>query len=601
MIKLLEKRNTLGRSLVLAAILALVLSFIGNLQQNFAKAPTADRSPSENAKIVLDTIPAAIKVFRAKPRATAGSAGWVLTIAETLGALVTFSAVLALLWAVLKEQVEKFRISLMRRHTIVLGFGPQARLFLKSKQRPKESPVVVVDSTGSDKIRDKVHAENCLHYAASGEVELERQLNACAINRAQRLIITGQNDAETLEIAKSLTETDVPIPNDVIVDIQDVSLHQNLEQSEVFMGSLGTGLRLFNYPKAAAVDLLSRTNFSELAYAQQQQCVTLLLFGATPEAAEVLTHYMRSSPSLLKPRPKIVWIVQNRATLLKLLSLNYAPILELLNSKVGTAALSWCCDLIVLETSDAAAPYDQSVLTHALAQMHVGATAIIVAEDEETLAKSNIQIAQGIRYASRKTPELGAPIFLFSRRKGGEDQFLMCRDHPSEVAPVSQKKLAKTQSIENVIEPFGRSDEVCAWGTVDTARERQAQQLHAGYLVDRAHENDTDVQRAASLNPWESLPETYRNANRRAVDQMRVLKSAKNHLMLKHGEIGTAEIEVLAALEHDAWRIDRELDGWQYADQRNNHRKEHPDLIPYAQLADHIQEYDRAKVRLILE
>jgi hypothetical protein len=167
--------------------------------------------------------------------------------------------------------------------------------------------------------------------------------------------------------------------------------------------------------------------------------------------------------------------------------------------------------------------------------------------------------------------------------------------------PSSQKKLVKTDRLPEVIEPFGRSDEVYNWGDGESSRETLAQRLHAEYLEDRSADPDTEHHRAASMVPWNTLAETYKNANRRAADQLRSLEFSKD-LLLNKTELETrAVVERLAALEHDAWWIDRELDGWRYHETRDNTRKFHPNLIPYDDLSTEIQEYDRVKARWVLD
>lgn len=54
--------------------------------------------------------------------------------------------------------------------------------------------------------------------------------------------------------------------------------------------------------------------------------------------------------------------------------------------------------------------------------------------------------------------------------------------------------------------------------------------------------------------------------------------------------------EQLAELEHRRWMMERHLGGWQFGDTRDNARRIHPDLKPYAALDDTIRQYDRAMV-----
>lgn len=55
-----------------------------------------------------------------------------------------------------------------------------------------------------------------------------------------------------------------------------------------------------------------------------------------------------------------------------------------------------------------------------------------------------------------------------------------------------------------------------------------------------------------------------------------------------------ALIEELARHNHDLWAQQRIKEGWSYGVRRDDTRKEHPDLVPYAELPESEKEYDRA-------
>ncbi|MBK7831265.1 MAG: Ryanodine receptor Ryr [Gemmatimonadetes bacterium] len=67
--------------------------------------------------------------------------------------------------------------------------------------------------------------------------------------------------------------------------------------------------------------------------------------------------------------------------------------------------------------------------------------------------------------------------------------------------------------------------------------------------------------------------------------------------------IDTSAVEVDAALlalterlaehAHDLWALQRFADGWKVGPARNDARKQHPCLIPYAELPESEKEYDR--------
>ena len=56
-----------------------------------------------------------------------------------------------------------------------------------------------------------------------------------------------------------------------------------------------------------------------------------------------------------------------------------------------------------------------------------------------------------------------------------------------------------------------------------------------------------------------------------------------------------AKLELLAEVEHDRWSTERLLDGWIYRSERNNAKRHHPDIQPFANLSKDIKDIDVAK------
>ena len=112
--------------------------------------------------------------------------------------------------------------------------------------------------------------------------------------------------------------------------------------------------------------------------------------------------------------------------------------------------------------------------------------------------------------------------------------------------------------------------------------------------------------KAAANQPWEALPETYREANRASADHFDVkLRAVGRRIAPKHtaveAPLTSAELEVLARMEHSRWWADRSLDGWQFGETRDNARKLHPDMVPYADLSEPVRQLDRDNVLHIIE
>ena len=51
--------------------------------------------------------------------------------------------------------------------------------------------------------------------------------------------------------------------------------------------------------------------------------------------------------------------------------------------------------------------------------------------------------------------------------------------------------------------------------------------------------------------------------------------------------------ERLAEHVHDVWAAERLADGWRFGPRRDDAKKEHPSLVPYAELPESEKKYDR--------
>ena len=52
--------------------------------------------------------------------------------------------------------------------------------------------------------------------------------------------------------------------------------------------------------------------------------------------------------------------------------------------------------------------------------------------------------------------------------------------------------------------------------------------------------------------------------------------------------------ELLAKNAHDIWALQRWAEGWCYGPQRDDARKEHPDLVPYNELSESEKQWNLA-------
>ncbi len=110
--------------------------------------------------------------------------------------------------------------------------------------------------------------------------------------------------------------------------------------------------------------------------------------------------------------------------------------------------------------------------------------------------------------------------------------------------------------------------------------------------------------------PWEQLNEDNRDSNRRVIFHIAAKLSSigmdiepwlkecdkkpqTTHLTKIDMSIVTKKLHnKLAVLEHDRWMADKRINGWQYGENRDNKKRLHPDLIPFAELSIESQSYD---------
>lgn len=101
------------------------------------------------------------------------------------------------------------------------------------------------------------------------------------------------------------------------------------------------------------------------------------------------------------------------------------------------------------------------------------------------------------------------------------------------------------------------------------------------------------------------------NVNKQTVLHMKAWKCSSNYMIKIANEvagynpqpINVEDIDLDADLEdlteaiaenaHDIWARARMDEGWTYGPVRDDTKKQHPDLVPYAQLPDSEKEYDR--------
>jgi hypothetical protein len=138
----------------------------------------------------------------------------------------------------------------------------------------------------------------------------------------------------------------------------------------------------------------------------------------------------------------------------------------------------------------------------------------------------------------------------------------------------------------------------------DEIVEKIAQAIHSHYLEQAACEGN----QARESRDWRDLPERLQNSNRDAAkDIFRKLRQCDLRVQFAdpHDEVDMSfdeeTIEALAAEEHARWTMELLRKGWRYGRTKSDETRQHPCLVPYAELPDADRQYDMMMARTIPE
>ena len=140
---------------------------------------------------------------------------------------------------------------------------------------------------------------------------------------------------------------------------------------------------------------------------------------------------------------------------------------------------------------------------------------------------------------------------------------------------------------------------------LDTDREALARARHQAYVRNERMMGRFDPG-TRSLAPWDKLPESIKESNRRFADSVASKIRQLNHRIVpldpdRYGltelELSSELIEELAEAEHERWARDLKADGWASTDGSNDpDRKLHPLLVSWEVLPDEEKQKDRASI-----
>jgi hypothetical protein len=369
----------------------------------------------------------------------------------------------------------------------------------------------------------------------------------------------------------------------------------------------GGGCRVIeNDAMLCARHLLSRTLFADQALATGQSRVRLLFPLFSETALEIVIQYLRIFFFEGMKPTHIDMICDDRQAATARIAARAPNLVHMLDENDEGQSLRWAGRIFLHETRPATFAFPA---LRAVENATEGPfTAIVVAGDDIHV---NISAALTIRQATAGIPAFAAPVYVRADTVAGAAapwvRYDRLRPTPS-AGPLAT--MPGSTEARDVIEPFGMLKETHPQDFLQGERERLARKLHAAY---RQRRNEAlaarGVTERADLPDWAALEETYKQANRRAVDFIASVRLAagisdwwNSAAGLPKGLIADpVALERLARMAHHSWRADRELDGWRQGPVRDSARRLHTDLVDYDVLTEEKKELDREQIRLFAE
>jgi RyR domain len=501
--------------------------------------------------------------------------GWLTTVGSLLARIVVLSTIILAVWTVFARQINAFRLARARDHVVVIGDTPALReltAYLAAKRR---------------KFIHIVEAERAVADDNSPtRVALPLRLTALeapvALRHAKHIVLDTGTAADNMALARAIRQRFGEKTPPISCNIDSARL------ADEFSELLGVHRDIVIYDEArlAVRDTLARHPLYASADRQAAPQVHLLIIGFGHAGQILLEEAVQDSIAGTLDRP-FVTVIDRQAEVLAATFARDKP----------QYALAADIAFIEFEVGD---DFDDRLLAAETGAQH----AALFARDEQAPVTSvalclpsdddNVIAALALRGLRRRAGRYFAPVFMRLREPEGAANVFFHADRDRIVDPFDS------------IVPIRLSQEALAIHILgEGERDQLARHIHARF---RALSGDEQAANAS----WSALDETYRRANRHAADHVAAKLWSLDLATERHSTESSlavdaewqrnlaareSDLENIAQLEHRRWIADRVMEGWSYAERRDDDLRRHPDLRPFDELAVREQEKDRDQIK----
>ncbi len=501
-----------------------------------------------------------------------------LEFARWLAPAISVIAAANVLIAIFSEQFQLLKLRFLRNHIIICGLGEKGLLLCQMFKNHGFQVVVIEQNEKNNKIKQ---SRDNGSIVLVGNATLPFILSKSGLDKAKHLFAMCGSDginAEIAILAREFTTTTAKRKKalNCTVHIVDPQLCRLLKERE-FETEKNDMFRLefFNLFDQAAKSLLDTFPPFDQKKAPQASSPHLLIIGAGKLGERVVLHAAKrwkDLPITTQEKLKISIIDKAAERKKDFYYLRY-PYLE----KV--------CQIIPLEMDIESKDFEKNHFLFTEKDKKECKPGIIyICLDNDSFALS---VALSLHQRLR---DHDIPIVARMARESGLTSLFAGKAH-------GFHRLHVFGLLDRVLKP-----ELLLMGT----HEILAHSIHQEYLRNQSALGDTP-ETNPSLVPWEKLPESLKESNRRQVDYLGVKLKQIDYYIIPMTALNTElieftpeEVELMSKMEHDHWMEERLRTGWKYAPgPKDNEKKTHPSLISWEKLSEPEREKDRNTVREI--
>lgn len=483
--------------------------------------------------------------------------GVAVTLGRALAPLVALYATIRLVMVLYAQRIREWRVRRLRDHTIVVGLGETGRRAVKRYRQDGDTVVAVTPQPFAVAADDAVRSRA---YVVSGTGTDPGALHAAGIAGAARILCAEANDVVNVQIALDAVEAHSgrsEKPLEILAEASEASPAAALLEAAAISG----GATLFSLREVWAWRLLAAGPLWRYRSSEDRP-PDIVLVGGTELASALLSCACRwwhfdvleqrardrlrivvldpDAPSIcgeaLERHPELRESVDLRSH-----AVDLATSFDAIGGALHGEGRPWVV-YVCLDTSDGVRRATARVIQQRLTGRGMGTVAVAVSARSSRADDADPRILE----VDAEDPDRGFDPSRFDRVE------------------------ALSRAIHGVYERHMRTSGEAA---------------------------------APALKPFDELPPELQESNREQARGIReqlvsILRAtAQLRDWNRVREFNDDEVDVLSELEHVRWCAERVRGGWAYGPTRDDERRLHPDLVPWADLPEHRREINREFMR----